>query len=114
MNAAIFHTHAVLVIGRSLIAALFFVSALSKLTAWEGTIAYMASKGMPMPGVFLALTILLEVGGAILLVVGWRTRWVAAALVAFTLAATLIFHAFWAVDPGQFSNQLTHFLKNLA
>jgi putative oxidoreductase len=114
MNASLSRTQVVPVIGRSLIAALFLVAALRKLTGWDGTLAYMASKGLPMTELLLTLTILLEVGCAILLVVGWRTRWVAVALAAFTLAATLIFHAFWAVDPAQFSNQLNHFLKNIA
>ena len=49
-----------------------------------------------------------------MLVLGWRARWAALALIVFTVAATLIFHAYWSVPADQVTNQQNEFAKNLA
>jgi len=64
--------------------------------------------------VVLPLTIALEIGGALLLVVGFRVQWVAGVLALFTLATAFIAHAFWTFDAAQFAGQLNNFLKNVA
>jgi putative oxidoreductase len=62
-----------------------------------------------------ALALVVEAGGAILLIIGWKTRWVAWALVIFTVIATLAAHRFWEIpDAAQMMDQRIHFLKNLA
>ncbi|KAB7644372.1 DoxX family protein [Polymorphobacter fuscus] len=96
-------------IGRVGIAAIFILSGISKLTAPEGTIGYIASAGLPLPQVALVLAILLELVGGALLAIGYRTRLVAAVLAVFTVAAAIFFHA--ALDD---QNQFIHFFKNLA
>ena len=93
--------------GRILLAVIFIVSGVGKLGAYAGTQAYMASQGVP--GTLLPLVIALELGGAAMIVAGWRTRLAALALAAFTLAAALIFHADFAERIQQIM-----FLKNLA
>ena len=56
-----------------------------------------------------------EVAGALALALGARARLAAAVLAAFTLAATLFFHAFWLLPDGAGRDgQLFQFLKNLA
>ena len=67
-----------------------------------------------MPEILLVPTILIELGGSVALLCGWKTRWVALALFICIIPVTLAFHQFWAVDPGQMRNQLLHFLKNMA
>lgn len=94
-------------IGRVLLAAIFIISGLSKIGNYTGTAAYMASAGVP--GILLPLVILLEVGGGLALVLGWRTRLAAVALAAFSLVAAFLFHNHW-----QDQTQLIMFLKNLA
>jgi putative oxidoreductase len=49
-----------------------------------------------------------------MVLLGWHARFGALLLAVFTLAATLVFHNFWAVDAAQYSNQLNHFMKNLS
>jgi putative oxidoreductase len=83
--------------GRILIAALFLIAGIGKISGYAGTQGYMASMGVP--GALLPLVIALEVLGAITIIAGYRTRLVAAALAAFTLATGLIFHG--ADDPMQ-------------
>jgi putative oxidoreductase len=95
------------VAGRLLLAQLFLVSGLSKLTGYAGTQGYMAAKGLP--GALLPLVILLEVGGGLALVIGFQTRWVALALAIFSVLAAFIFH----LVPSDHM-QMINFMKNLS
>ena len=76
--------------GRILISALFLISGLGKIAGYAGTQAYMASMGVP--GVLLPPVIALEVLGAVAIIVGYRTRLVAAALALFSVASGVLFH----------------------
>jgi len=101
-------------ITRLLIAPLFLVSGIRSLGAVSGTAGYLARLGVPMPELLAWVVIAVEIVGAVMLIVGWRTRLAAWMLAAFVVVATLLAHRFWAVDAAQFVNQLNHFLKNLA
>ena len=101
-------------VGRVLLAVMFVVAGYGKITGYEGTAGFMASVGLPMVSVLLPLTILVELGGGIALIVGWKARWAALALAAFTLVASLVFHNFWAMQgDAAMTNQL-FFMKNIA
>jgi putative oxidoreductase len=99
---------------RALMAVIFLVAGVRKLMTYGATLGYFAKLGIPLPDVVLPLTIALEVGGGLLLVAGWRVRWVASALAIFTLATAFTAHAFWSADAAQFAGQLNNFLKNVA
>ena len=101
-------------VGRILIALIFVFAGFGKITGFEGTVGYIASKGMPLPQLAAIGAIIIELGGGIMLVLGWKTRWAAAALLIFTALAALFFHNFWALTPDQAQNQMIHFMKNLA
>ena len=98
---------------RILLAAIFLVSGYDKIGGFSQVAAFMASKGIPLSEIALALSIVLEIGGGLLLIAGWKSRWAATALFLWLIPVTLIFHNFWAVDAAQVQNQLNHFLKNL-
>ena len=100
--------------GRILIALIFIFAGFGKITGFEGTVGYIASKGLPFPQLAAIGAIIVELGGGIMLVLGWKTRLAAAALLIFTALAALFFHNFWAVAPDQAQNQMIHFMKNLA
>ncbi len=76
--------------GRTLLVILFLLAALSKISGYAGTQAYMQSAGVP--GFLLPLVILTELGGGLMILAGWHTRLVAFLLSGFTLIAALIFH----------------------
>jgi putative oxidoreductase len=102
---------------RLLLASLFIVAGVRKAMTFQGVAQLMATKGFPSPEVLLVLTILLEVGGGLLLILNWQARIAAVALALFTIAAGVIFHDFWVRiggDAGALNNQLNHFLKNVA
>ena len=101
-------------VGRILLGLLFVFSGFGKIGGFEGAVGYIASKGLPMPQIVAVLTILIELGGGLLLIFGFFTRWTALALAAFTLLAALIFHNFWAAAPAQFVAQYVNFMKNVS
>lgn len=96
-------------LGRVLIAAIFILSGLTKLTAVSGTIGYIAAAGLPLAPVAFTIAVAIEVVGGIALIVGFKTRWIAAALALFSVAAAIGFHANLADQ-----NQFIHFFKNVA
>ncbi len=96
-------------IGRLLIATIFLVSAFGKLAAPTGTIGYIASVGLPAPTLAYAAALATELGGGLLLVLGYRTRLVALGLAIFSVVSALFFHSALGDQ-----NQMFHFLKNLA
>jgi len=101
-------------VGRILLAFLFLKSGWGKIGGFEQTAGMMASKGITMAQVALAITILVELGAGILLVVGYKARWAALAIAAWLVPVTLMFHGFWAVPAEQVMNQENHFFKNVA
>ena len=101
-----------LLVGRAMLAALFLVSGLGKIGRFAAVAGFMTSKGLPAAELLLVSTILLEVGCALALLVGWHTRTAAWLLMAFTALASILFHAFWSADTPTFQNQFNHFLKN--
>ena len=107
-------SNTVSLVGRILLAVIFLLSGIGKITGYAATAGYMASKGLPMVGILLPLTILVEVGGALLLILGWKARWGAVVLFLFLIPTTLIFHAFWGLDAQAAQMQQINFLKNLA
>lgn len=100
--------------GRVLLSLLFFVAGYNKIINVAGTAGYFGKLALPMPDVLVWLVIAVELLGALLILIGWQTRLVAWIMAIFTVGTAILGHKFWGVDPAQFSNQLTQFLKNLA
>jgi putative oxidoreductase len=101
-------------IGRILLAAIFVWSGFGKIGGFEGLAGQIASKGFPAAQAFAAATLVIEIGVGLMLVVGWKARWAALMLAAFTVIVTIVFHNFWAVPEAQKMAQQVHFMKNLA
>lgn len=96
-------------LGRVLIAAIYLLSGFGKLTAPAATAGYIASAGLPLPMLGVIIAIGVELGGGILLVLGYQTRLVAVVMAVFTVATAVFFHNNFADQ-----NMMIHFLKNIA
>jgi len=96
-------------VGRLLLAAIFLVSAFGKLTAPGPTQGFIASVGLPMPVLSYLAAVIIELGGGLMLLIGYRTRLAATVLAAFSVISALVFHHALGDQ-----NQLFHFLKNMA
>jgi putative oxidoreductase len=94
-------------LGRILLALIFIVSGVGKISDVAGTAGYIESAGLP--GILVWPTIALEVLGGIAIVIGFQTRIAAFALALFTLVAAVLFHTNFA-DPMQ----SIMFMKNLS
>ena len=94
-------------VGRILLALMFVLAGVNKISGYSGMQGYMDSMGVP--GALLPLVILLEVVGGLVLMVGWQTRLTAFLLAGFTIVATLIFHS----NLGD-QTQMLFFMKNLS
>ena len=92
-------------VARVLMAHMFLIAGIGKITGYAGTKAYMTAMGVP--GALLPFVIALEIGGALAIIVGWQTRLVAYALAAFCVVAALIFHHNFADQM-----QMIMFMKN--
>ena len=97
-------------IGRILLAVLFLMSGINKIANPTGTQQYMASMGITwLTMLFYIGAIVVEIGGGISLLLGYRARAGAWLLFLFMIPTTLIFHTHFADQ-----NQMIHFLKNLS
>ena len=94
-------------IARVFLGHIFLLAGVSKISAYEGTQGYMEAMGLP--GALLPLVILLEVGGGLAIIVGWKSKWASIALAAFTVIAAAIFHNNFADQM-----QMILFMKNIA
>jgi len=94
-------------IGRILLAQLFLIAGIHKIAAYAGTQHYMEAMGVP--GMLLPLVILLEVGGGLMLVFGWKVRWAAGALGIFSIITAAIFHHNFAEQMD-----MINFMKDLS
>ncbi|GAB3645867.1 DoxX family protein [Ramlibacter alkalitolerans] len=106
--------NALALIGRVLIALLFIPSGWGKIAGFSGLVGYISSKGVPLPEVCAAIAIATELGLGLLLLVGFKVRWVALLMAIFVLVITPIFHNYWAVPEAQLMAQKMNFFKNMA
>lgn len=101
-------------VGRLLLALIFIMSGFSKLTGWPGVVGAVEAKGLPIPMLFGAGAILLELGGGLMVAIGYKARIGAAALILFTIMTMIFFHNFWAFEGADYQMQMINFMKNLA
>jgi putative oxidoreductase len=107
-------TDALALVGRILLGSIFVLSGFEKLMAFSGVVTSIAGKGLPMPEVLAVLTVAIELGAGLLLVVGWKARWAALLLFLFTIPVTLTFHNFWTMGGAEAAMNEIHFLKNVS
>jgi putative oxidoreductase len=94
-------------VGRILIAIIFLMAGINKISGFSGTQSYMEAMGVP--GFFLPLVIILEIIGGLAIIAGWKSRPVAFAFAGFSILSALIFHADFADQ-----NHMIMFMKNFA
>ena len=100
---------AILLAGRLLFSSLFLLYGWFSLTGFAGATAYMQKLGLPLPALFAAVGIIIELGGGMLVVIGYQFRVATLVLALYTLVAALLAHR-------DFANgvQLLNFMKNMA
>ncbi|MEN9880883.1 MAG: hypothetical protein RLZZ308_66 [Candidatus Parcubacteria bacterium] len=95
-------------VSRSLIALLFVVAGINKITQFTQTSGFIGSLGIPAPAIATIAVILIEVPVALLFAYGYKVRETGYTLIAFTVLATLIVHK------DYFGNDMVMVLKNIS
>ncbi len=103
-----------LLLGRFLLAFIFLVTGVGKIVHFGENATMMAGAGIPLAKVALVLAILIEVGGALLLITGLYVRYAALIMALFLVPVTLVFHKFWGLPNPEHDNQMINFIKNVA
>lgn len=101
-------------VGRVLLVLVFLSSGLDKVVHPEATLGYMNSVHLPAAQLLLWLSVLIEIGAGLAIVLGWKARWAAALLFLWMIPVTAVFHNPWAGDPSQAQMQMIHLVKNLS
>lgn len=96
-------------IGRLLASSLFLGSSANHITKWSESLDIVAARGLPVPSLMLGAAVATELAGAFCLILGWNTRLAALALAGFSIVATSLFHANFAVE-----TEFHMFAKDLA
>ena len=99
--------HIVELFGRIFLSALFLIEGFGKISMQEGVIIYMESYGVP--GILFGPAIVLEIIFPLLLIVGYKTKWVASGMALFTFTVAIIFHTDFSEGM-----QMMLFLKDIA
>ena len=99
--------HIVEFIGRLLLAALFLIEGLGKISMREDVIMYMEDYGVP--GILFFPAIILEILFPLILIAGYKTKWIASILALFTFTVAIIFHTDFSEGM-----QMMLFLKDIA
>ncbi len=106
-------------LARLALASPFLISGIVKLTDFAGATAEVAGLvgrglGPGQAGLVAAAVILAQLGGALLFLTQ-RYCWLGAGILAgFTVAATLLAHAFWTFDGAERGHQAATFFEHLA
>ena|ERR1035441_4167025 len=105
-----------LLLGRVCFSWLFITSGIGHLTFQKKMlVGYAQSKGLPMPGLMIMASGLVELIGGLLIVLGFHAQYGAWLVVLFLVPVTLSIHNFWAVkDPMAKMTEMANFEKNLA
>jgi putative oxidoreductase len=101
-------------VGRILLALIFVLAGIRKLASTDATAALMASHGIPFANILVFSAIAVELGGGLLLVVGWHGRGAALVLFLYTLSLALIFHAFWGAPAAAQRTEYAFFFGHLS
>lgn len=99
--------------GRAAFAAIFLLTAFGHFS--PQTIAYSAQQGVPLAGFLVPASGVLAFAGGLSVLLGYRTRLGAWALVLFLVPVTLTMHAFWTMsDPLMAQIHQAMFFKNVS
>jgi putative oxidoreductase len=101
--------------GRILISLIFLMSGLGKVFQFDGQVGYAASQGVPMASAAIAVSAVIEIAAALMIILGYKARLGAAALFLWMIPVNLMMHAFWGIaDQTWHQIHMIMFMKNLA
>ena len=102
-------------VGRMLLGLYFLLPGISKIPTYAGTTEYMLLHNIPLASILLPITIVLQIGLGVMLIIGYRIKESALILAALTIFINIGMHDFWNEYPSTDAGHETqNFVKNLA
>ena len=102
-------------VGRMLLGLYFLLPGISKIPTYAGTTEYMLLHNIPLASILLPITIVLQIGLGLMLIIGYRIKESALILAALTIFINIGMHDFWNEYPNTDAGHETqNFVKNLA
>ena len=102
-------------VGRVLLGLYFLLPGISKIPTYAVTTEYMLLHNIPLASILLPITIVLQVGLGVMLIIGYRIKESALILAALTIFINIGMHDFWNEYPNTDAGHETqNFVKNLA
>ena len=102
-------------VGRMLLGLYFLLPGISKIPSYAGTTEYMLLHNIPLASILLPITIVLQIGLGVMLIIGYRIKESALILAALTIFINIGMHDFWNEYPNTDAGHETqNFVKNLA
>ena len=102
-------------VGRMLLGLYFLLPGISKIPTYAGTTEYMLLHNIPLASILLPITIVLQIGLGVMLIIGYRIKESALILAALTILINIGMHDFWNEYPNTDAGHETqNFVKNLA
>ncbi|MFW5738745.1 MAG: DoxX family protein [Myxococcota bacterium] len=101
-------------VGRVLLSVIFVVSGFNKILQFSSMTEVIAGQGLPVPGLFLTVAMVLEIVGGLSLLTGTFARFGAVLPLVFLIPVTFIMHDFWTFEGAARQTQMANFLKNIA
>ena len=93
--------------GRLFLSALFLIEGFGKISIQEDVVMYMEDYGVPE--ILFLPALIIEILFSILLMLGYKTKWVASVMALFTFTVAIIFHTDFTEGM-----QMMFFLKDIA
>jgi putative oxidoreductase len=104
----------ILLLGRLLLSAIFILSGLNKLMHFSATAEGMSEMKIPLATVALVISLLIEIGGGLMVLTGIGARYAALIMFLWLIPVTLVYHHFWGIPEAVKEMQMVNFLKNVA
>jgi len=102
-------------VARVVLGVYFLFSAFNHFANLKAMTQYAAFKKIPAPSLMVVSTGLMLAAGGASILLGYLIPWGVAVLAVFLVPAALLMHNFWTEEePMARSNQMAHFLKNIA
>ena len=95
-------------LGRMGLALIFVVLGLEKCVNFDGDVLDLEAYGVPMASVLMFVSLIVELLGGLLVLVGYKTKMVAYVLSIYLVPTTLIFHPIWLEG-----THIEDFMKNI-
>jgi len=101
-------------LGRVLLGLYFLLPGISKIPTYEITTEYMLLHNIPLAGILLPVTIVLQIVLGLMLIIGYRIKESALILALLTIFINIGVHDFWNEYPNTDAGHETqNFVKNL-